>query len=63
MKKAGPLNYALHLIVEIDKGLAAISAPAVLYFTLGHEIRALRKQRSMLVSMLQNAGKDLQKAR
>jgi len=62
MRKQGPLNDALHLIVDIDKQLAAFRAPAVLSWGVGHEIRFLKKRRQDLVSILQQAGKDLQKA-
>jgi hypothetical protein len=63
MKKAGPLNTALQDIVEIDKQLAAFRAPAVLAWSVAHEIRFLLKRRRDKVSQLQNAGRGLQKAR
>ena len=63
MKKAGPLNDALHDIVEIDKQVAEVRRPDVIPMSAGHEIRFLKKSRSDKVSMLQHAGSDLPTAR
>jgi len=55
MRKSGPLNDALHHIVELDKQLASISSQAVVAWNDAGNFRRLKRERRDYVRQLQTA--------